>query len=438
MTWWIIAAAVFLYAVYTLSAEIVLHICHFGILYRGNPDKRTLALTFDDGPDPNYTPQLLEILHIHQVKATFFVVGARAARYPHLVKQIVDEGHEVGSHSYCHSHAFLRSPLGIYRDLARSKRELEHIAGRQITYYRSPWGAMNWAVVITCKVLNMRHVLWSVRAIDWKAGDYAKDVIYRVVRSAHPGAIVLCHDAGGAKGAPKNTITALPVIITQLRKLGFSFSTIHELDTAKIALKKQSASPYARFPLWRRILIFTWQVVEFSFTKIYHVLTIDAMFRISPSVWRHGVRHNEGSSVSIIKDGTKAIDLHFQNETLISVSSANDNRAPVKILRMVKEGLRNIARVLETHPDYADVQVIMALTLMNRGIEMLGFHVEELPKAKEKKHIESYMRFLLGMYHPEGFKRLRQGSQSLSLKLVWMTRDELIERYGHVTSVVSG
>ncbi len=437
MTWWIIGTIVLIYVVYTLTAELILHIWHIGVLYRGNSDKRTIALTFDDGPDERYTPQVLKILRENQVKATFFLVGERVEEYPHLVRLIAEEGHEIGSHSYYHRHAFLRTPFGMFRDITRAKQQLEEISGKPLRYYRSPWGAMNWSLVYICKKLKLKLVLWSIRAIDWLPGEYADDVVYRVVHKAHPGAVVLCHDAGGADGAPKNTIAALPRMITELKNLGFSFSTIRDLHFAKESQLKESKSPYTGYPIARRILITIWQVVEVIFTKMYHVLTINAIFRISPANWHHGIREDKASGCVIIRDGAKVIDLHFQNETLITISSANDNRALVKMLRMVKTGLCDLARVLQFHPDYKDAEVIMAMTLMNRGIEMLGFHVEELEESKEKKRLQSYMRFLMGMYHPEGFKRLKEGSQTLSLKLVWMTKEELLERYGQQAQIVS-
>jgi peptidoglycan-N-acetylglucosamine deacetylase len=437
MTWWTIGTILLIYAIYTFSAELVLHIFHAKVLYRGNTDSRKVALTFDDGPDERYTPQILKILREHDVKATFFLVGERAAKYQNIVRLIAQDGHEIGSHSYRHRHAFLRTPVGAFCDITRAKRELEQMTGKPLHYYRSPWGAMNWAVAYTCKRLKLRLVLWSVRAIDWKPGYYPDDVVYRVVHAAHPGAIVLCHDAGGAEGAPKNTIAALPEIIKQLRSLGFTFSTVGELDFAREMKIRESGSLFTNYPFGRRLLIAFWQIVEIAFTKIYRVLSINAIFRISKAVWHHGLRQSEKTGEAIIEDGTKAVDLHFQNETLIAISSAGDNRSLVKVLRMVKSGFTDLANVLEFHPDYQDVQVIMAMTLMNRGIEMLGFHVEELDESREKKRLQAYMRFLMGMYHPLGFKRLRQGTQELSLKLVWMTRDELLERYGQGTPIVS-
>jgi peptidoglycan-N-acetylglucosamine deacetylase len=441
MSWWVILTIVLIYVVYTLSAELILHIFHFRVLYRGVTDFRTVALTFDDGPDERFTPQILEILRREGVKATFFLVGEQTVKFPNLVKLIAEEGHEIGSHAFRHRHAFLRTPVGVIRDTLRAKRELERLTGKPLHYYRSPWGAMNWAVAYICGRLNLRLVFWSVRAIDWLPGYYADDVVYRVVHAAHPGAIILCHDAGGAENAPLNTISALPTMIRQLRSLGFTFSTVGELDFArqmKIREREsqngnrsgsRSGSLFASYSFGRRILIALWQIVEFMFTKIYHVLTINAIFRISRTIWRHGLRTSDSGDL-LIEDGVAAIDLHFQNETLIAISSASDNRAPVKALRLVRSGFTDLARVIEFHPDYRDVQVISAMTLMNRGIEMLGFHVEDPEESKENRRLQAYMRFLMGMYHPLGFRRLRQGTKDLTLKLVWITREELLERYG--------
>src|SRR5579875_1513822 len=309
MTWWILGGILLLYFLYTVVAELVLHIWHIGTLHRGNQDERTLALTFDDGPDPVYTPQVLEILRQHQVRATFFLVGKRAVEYPQLIRRMVEEGHEIGSHSFAHVHAWARSPIGTFRDIARAKATMETLTGKPLRYYRSPWGAMNLATACACKLFGLRQTLWSVRAVDWKPGDYADEVVYRVVSAAHPGAIVLCHDAGGAVGAPKNTIQALPIMIQHLRNLGFSFSTIGELDKARVHRKETQVSPYAGYPVLRRMLIAVWQLVEAAFTRIYHVHAVDAIFRISKATWHHGPRMHEQSGEILVQEGAKALDL---------------------------------------------------------------------------------------------------------------------------------
>jgi peptidoglycan-N-acetylglucosamine deacetylase len=426
---WFFMLAVILYGVYAPLAELIFHIWHVGTFYRGNQNERKISLTFDDGPDERYTPQILDILKENDVKATFFLVGEKAEKHPELVRRIVSDGHELAAHSYRHKHAWLRDPIGTYRDILRSKLALEQISGQRVRFYRPPWGAFNWMTRFACIRLGLQPVLWSVRAIDWLPGEYVDHVIRRVVLPAKPGAIVLCHDAGGAPEAPLNTIRAMPTIIGQLKSLGFSFATVGELYEA-VETRRREPIPYQNYPLFRRCLIHVWSIVEWAFARVLRIVPVNQIFRISPITWRFGDRVDAESGKLIVRDGAKAMDIHFQNDTLMAISNEGDNKALVRALKLTRNGLKDLARLVEHHPQYQDVEVFCAVTLMNKGIEMLGFHVEELPSSTQRRLIESYLRFLMGMYHPEGFARLREGTRSLTLKLVWMTKDEVIQRYG--------
>lgn len=425
---WVIIALLVLYGLYAPLAELICHLWHVGTLFRGQTTRRTVALTFDDGPDARYTPQILSILAAADVRATFFLVGQRADAQPQLVDAIVAAGHEVASHAWRHRHAWLRDPLSTYRDIARAKRSLEALTASPIRFYRPPWGAFTWAVRWSCTRLGLTPVLWSARAVDWKVGDYANEVVQRVVRSAQPGTIVLCHDAGGAAGAPLNTIRALPEVLTQLKRLGFTFETVGEMQAGLRAHRRDHTSPFTGYPLHRRLLIAVWSMVEFFFARMYRVLTLNAVFRISRASWHYGLRQDEAGQ-TLVQNGDAVVDLHFQNGTMISISNARDNRALVGAVRMTKAGLADVARALCHHPEYNDIRIVAATTLMNRGLALLGFHVEDVPDTPRKRRLERYMQFLLGMYHPDGFRRLRQGRQPLQMKLVWMTRDEIVAKY---------
>jgi peptidoglycan/xylan/chitin deacetylase (PgdA/CDA1 family) len=425
----ILGVLILLYVFYTCIPELLFKYLHLGTIYKGPATVRQIALTFDDGPDPRYTPHVLNILKEYNAKATFFLVGKRAQAHPDLVQQILADGHEVASHGFAHRHAWLLHPVATWQDIAVAKQTLETLTGQRLAWYRPPWGAFNLATRIACARLGLKPVLWSRRAIDWLPGEYASEVVQRVVGGAHTGAIVLCHDAGGAEGAPLNTIRALPEILAKLGALGYTFVTVGDLQRAAAEQRAVLHNLFGHYPWPRRLLIAIWNAVEWVFSKLYRVENVNRIFRIAPIVWRHGCRLDEQGSV-VVEDSAKAIDLHFQNETLITLSGANDPRALVKGLRMAKDGFRDLARILQSDPKYQDVQVACAMTLMNRGLEMMGFHVEDLPDTFEKRRLQWYMRFLMGLYHPEGFSRLKQGRQPLELKLVWMTKEEIIQRYG--------
>lgn len=426
----ILLILVLVYIVYTLLAELLFHIWHVRTIYKGLSSRRSVALTFDDGPDARYTPEVLNILKSHHVKATFFLVAKRAVAAPEIVQSIVADGHEVASHGHRHVHAWTLGPVSTWRNIFESKRTLESFTGTRLRYYRPPWGAFNWMTRIAAFAAGLRPVLWSLRAKDWYAGDYTEDVFRRVVDGAHPGAIVLSHDAGGGEGAPLNTIRALPSILKKLSQLGYHFETVGEMVEHAQAQQRRLRDTFLGYPLMRRLLIHCWTLVEVTFARLYHIQGVNEMFRVSSARWTHGTRVDQSTGQVLMQDGLPTLDLHIQNESVIAVSATDDNRALIRALRLTKEGFKDLARMLQHDGKLANVRAVMATTLMNRGMEMLGFHVEDLPDTPQKRQLKRHMYFLMGLYHPEGFRRLKQGHKALEVRLIWMTREEMIERYG--------
>jgi peptidoglycan/xylan/chitin deacetylase (PgdA/CDA1 family) len=178
-----------------------------------------VALTFDDGPWPNSTAQILTILTQRQAPATFFVVGRQVQRYPELVRRELAAGMAVGSHSWSHPQPFDRLPVARIRDeIARGRRSLEALGVRPVGF-RPPGGATSPAVAATGQAVGDRTVLWSVDPADWRPGLTADQLVQRVLAGVRPGAIVLLHDGGGDRSA---TVAALPAIIDGLRRLGLT------------------------------------------------------------------------------------------------------------------------------------------------------------------------------------------------------------------------
>jgi peptidoglycan/xylan/chitin deacetylase (PgdA/CDA1 family) len=127
-----------------------------------------LALTFDDGPNPAWTPRLLEILARRQVRATFFIVGSRAENEPDLVRQIVAAGHLIGNHSWSHRNLALAPARRIKEELLHASRTLEQIAGSPVRCFRPPFGARRPAVLRIARDLGLHPVLWNAMTSDWK------------------------------------------------------------------------------------------------------------------------------------------------------------------------------------------------------------------------------------------------------------------------------
>jgi peptidoglycan/xylan/chitin deacetylase (PgdA/CDA1 family) len=182
-----------------------------------------VALTFDDGPWPHTTQQMLTILSQRQAPATFFVVGRQVERYPELVHREVAAGMAIGSHSYHHPQPFDRLPVARIRDeITRGRRTLVPLRIHPVGF-RPPGGATSPAVTAAAQELGDRTVLWSVDPADWQPGVTSDQLVQRVLAAARPGAIVLLHDGGGNRSA---TVAALPAIIDGLRRLGLTLTVV--------------------------------------------------------------------------------------------------------------------------------------------------------------------------------------------------------------------
>lgn len=180
---------------------------------------RKVALTFDDGPHPYYTEQLLDGLKDRGVKATFFVTGQHAEKYPDIIKRISDEGHLIGNHTY--SHIQLKdNNREIYRqELILTNEILYNITGKETEYVRPPYGS--WDKKLE-KELNMFPVLWNVDPLDWCSTNTAS-VTKKVVEKVEENDIILLHDEY------ESTVTAAMEIIDILQKKGYTFVTVEDI-----------------------------------------------------------------------------------------------------------------------------------------------------------------------------------------------------------------
>lgn len=195
---------------------------------QGSRQSKKVALTFDDVPDIRFTPQILDMLKKHKVKATFFVVGYRAQNHPDLVRRMVREGHVIGNHSY--NHALLtRATLPQFeRQMMRTQSIIRNLTGRAPKYYRPPYGEINEEQVRWAKKHDMIVVNWDVDSLDWKGLSSAK-VSSNILNTVRPGSIVLQHGGGGKGQELSGTVEALPHIISKLRARGYSFVTVPDM-----------------------------------------------------------------------------------------------------------------------------------------------------------------------------------------------------------------
>lgn len=203
-----------------------------GAFRRGNPDLPYVALTFDDGPDPRYTPEVLRILREKEVSATFFLVGSHAGRHPALVRRIQEEGHEIGSHTFSHRNLFLANPGLVREEVLRAEETLRRITGQRPRLFRPPRGLYDRNLVSFLAERRYTMVLWSVSSRDWV--EISPRLIARnVLGPVRGGDILLFHDSGAiitSEGGNRTSmLRALPYVIDRLKAEGFRFVTVSQL-----------------------------------------------------------------------------------------------------------------------------------------------------------------------------------------------------------------
>ena len=197
----------------------------------GDSEEKKVALTFDDGPDDIFTPQILDVLKEKNVKATFFVIGKRAEGYPKVMRRIVDESHLVGNHTWSHPNIMKISLEDAKQEVLKTEKLLKSYcddSADRIKIFRSPYGSIDPERVEFISNIGYKIIAWNVDSLDWK-GLSAEEVKTNVLENVTEGSIILQHSAGGEGEDLSGSVEALPEIIDVLKKEGFEFVTIDEI-----------------------------------------------------------------------------------------------------------------------------------------------------------------------------------------------------------------
>lgn len=198
---------------------------------RGPADQPLVALTFDDGPDATFTPRILDVLAAEKVRATFFINGVRAERWPDVTRRLVREGHVLANHGYGHIRYSAATEAQIRQDLDRNAEIIRRFAGADAAgarLFRPPYGALDLLAAQVVIDAGYHIVLWTLDTRDWM-GRSAEEIVAAVRDEVVNGAIILQHSAVGGDVGLEGTVQALPTIIRDLRQRGFSFVTVPEL-----------------------------------------------------------------------------------------------------------------------------------------------------------------------------------------------------------------
>jgi polysaccharide deacetylase family sporulation protein PdaB len=189
-------------------------------------DQKVVALTFDHSWGNKYTPSILDTLKANDVKATFFIMGPWAVKYPEVAKRMVADGHEIASHGYRHENYGDMSADWVREDIQKAHAQIKEITGVDPTLIRPPNGHYSAKSLKVADELGYRTIIWNIDSLDWK--NPGRDIIIdRVMKRLKPGAIILMH----ASDTPVQTADALPILIQKIKAEGYQFVTVGELLT---------------------------------------------------------------------------------------------------------------------------------------------------------------------------------------------------------------
>lgn len=385
---------------------LLMQIANLGVVREGKGYKPQMALTFDDGPDPETTPLVLEALKEANVKATFFMVGEKVRLHPEWVREVVRQGHEVASHGDKHRSSWLRFPWEIGPDHQKAIDALHEATGEYPRFFRPPHGMYTLANWWTLQQSPVKAAHWSIEAHDWRSDHTPEKVRERILKHAEPGGVIVMHDAG--PGA-LNTVPALPELLKALKTRGYQLVALKDLEGLKSADGRN---------ILRRLWAYVDRVYDRQREVDYFTQHSRGVMRLSrskyfgPDITTVGGDH--------ITHGDEEAELHLHSARLVNVAEHN----PVAAYRMLSFSLKELAKAFEENPKYQSCRVIFGASLFSEVVEPLGFHVTDIPDPAEARKLKSWMNFIRTVYSDTPNRR------ALDPKFVWMDRETLLERYG--------
>ena len=199
---------------------------YFGI-NRADTEVKVVALTYDDGPYPPYTNQLLDILDRYQVKATFFEIGRNIEKHPEIVKMIVARGDELANHSYSHKDMMFKPREFLLSEIEKTDKLLQEVGVKQDSIsFRPPFGRRFVVLSYLVSQMHKKLIMWDVDSQDYEKTLTAEDIANRVIENVRSGSIVVMHDGGGDRS---KTVAATEMIVKALQSKGYAFKTVSEL-----------------------------------------------------------------------------------------------------------------------------------------------------------------------------------------------------------------
>ena len=207
-----------------------------GTIFRAQTDAKKIVFTFDDGPSPIWTPQILDELKKANVKATFFMIGHHVQKYPDIARRVAYEGHTIGNHGYAHSVILYYTPAEIEEEIKYTEHVIREVTGQTTKIFRPPKAWIKQSTKEKIKSMGYDVVLWSLNSKDWVSFNFKYSVSY-LIRYIKNGDILLFHDSGNIfsreGGDRSQTVKAIGPLVTALQEKGFEIVSIEEFLNAK-------------------------------------------------------------------------------------------------------------------------------------------------------------------------------------------------------------
>ncbi|MFD1955442.1 polysaccharide deacetylase family protein [Paenibacillus thailandensis] len=412
--------AFYFMTLYAFIPALVSRLFGFRVFKKGLADKE-IALTFDDGPDAEYTPQLLELLARYDAKATFFVVGSHAEDKAQLLKRMHEEGHVIGIHNYVHKSNWFMLPRTVTRHIQQTNDIIEQAIGIRAAYYRPPWGIMNCFDFRS----STRHqiVLWSSLFGDWNVKLGAEQLTRRIMRKLRPGEVLLLHDCGRTPGAdaeaPGEMLKALEYVLEEGTRRGFRFVAIDEM--MDITERNEKKRKEQRTPMWKKTLIAGWLVYEKAFQAVFRLKHGGSIFHYRKI--RYGGKPLELADGRRIVKGDPVIEIHFDNRKLssIAMNSKSPIAATVKLKRETEHGLAELAGYLAHDEEAREAKAVYGVTMVHRGADRIGFELFPLPDGWFARSSKVYLRILMRV-----LTNNKPGSNDLKPQILIMPMNRLL------------
>ncbi|MDR0266829.1 polysaccharide deacetylase family protein [Paenibacillus sp.] len=414
---------------YAFIPGLITRIFGFRVFRKGSSENE-YALTFDDGPDAQYTPKLLDLLKKYDAKATFFLVGSHAEQNPEVVKRMYDEGHLIGIHNYEHKSNWLMRPATVTKQIMKTDKIIHSITGERTLYYRPPWGIVNLFDLKKRGGSRFKIILWSAMFGDWREKIGADRLTERIMSKLQPGEVLLLHDCGTTAGAnpdaPQQMLIALERVLQEAEQRGLKSIRIDDM------IKAKENAPEKKLSRSKLIVVKLWLLWESVFRKMFRIKTVNPL----DPMLHYRVRKYSGQSIELengtmLQKGDKIVELHLDNEKLFrfGIRSRSTVHLAIQMIRSMEKEFPTLAQQIIENPAARDAKALYGVTMVNRGPEKFGFQIIDLKEGLFLTSSRIYLKFLLSVIHPSGQSRLKDHAQQLVPKMILMPMGYFIERY---------